>query len=263
MLLQVICLVLLSSSSKTHETVFAGATAELTGNFNERYSHLRSYFSLRETNQLLAEENARLRNQLSSNFELINNRKIQGTDTTVVDTLGRYRKYTYLPAAVVGNTYTLQNNYLVLERGSAQGIKKGMSVIGSNGIVGVVVEVTDNYSKVMSLLHHNSKVSAMLKKDNSAGSIEWDGVDPSYLILHNVTKSAKIANGDSVVTSTYSANYPSHLLIGTVAGIIPDPSSNFYTLKIKTATNFYTIQFVNVIENTRFAERIQLENTTK
>lgn len=263
MLLQVVCLVLLSSSSKTHETVFAGFTAELTGNLNERYSHLRSYFSLRETNQLLAAENARLRNQLSSNFELLNNRKIQGTDSTVVDTLGRYRKYTYLPAAVVGNTYTLQNNYLMLERGSAQGVKKGMSVIGSNGIVGIVVEVTDNYSKVMSLLHHNSKVSAMLKKDNSAGSIEWDGVDPSYLILRNVTKSAKIANGDSVVTSTYSANYPSHLLIGTVAGIIPDPSSNFYTLKVKTATNFFTIQFVNVIENTRFAERIQLENTTK
>ncbi|MFK5073221.1 rod shape-determining protein MreC, partial [Klebsiella pneumoniae] len=126
-----------------------------------------------------------------------------------------------------------------------------------------VVEVIDNYSKVMSLLHHNSKVSAMLKKDNSAGSIEWDGVDPSYLILRNVTKSAKITNGDSVVTSTYSANYPSHLLIGTVAGIIPDPSSNFYTLKVKTATNFFTIQFVNVIENTRFAERMQLENTTK
>ncbi|MBX9779508.1 MAG: rod shape-determining protein MreC [Chitinophagaceae bacterium] len=263
LLLQVICLVLLSSSSKTHETVFAGFTAELTGNLNERYSHLRSYFSLRETNQLLADENARLRNQLSSNFALPNNRKIQGTDTTVVDTLGRYRKYTYLPASVVGNTYTLQNNYLILERGSTQGVKKGMSVLGPNGIVGIVVEVTDNYSKVMSLLHHNSKVSAMLKKDNSAGSIEWDGVDPSYLILRNVTKSAKIANGDSVVTSTYSANYPSHLLIGTVAGIIPDPSSNFYTLKVKTATNFFTIQFVNVIENTRFAERIQLENTTK
>lgn len=263
MLLQVICLVLLSSSSKTHETVFAGFTAELTGNLNERYSNLRSYFNLRETNRLLAEENARLRNQLSSNFELPNNRKIQGTDTTVVDSLGRFRKYTYLPAMVAGNTYTLQNNYLILNRGALQGVKKGMSVIGSNGIVGVVVEVIDNYSKVMSLLHHNSKVSAMLKKDNSAGSIEWDGVDPSYLILRNVTKSAKITNGDSVVTSTYSANYPSHLLIGTVAGIIPDPSSNFYTLKVKTATNFFTIQFVNVIENTRFAERMQLENTTK
>ncbi|WP_457831792.1 rod shape-determining protein MreC, partial [Staphylococcus aureus] len=84
---------------------------------------------------------------------LPNNRKIQGTDTTVVDTLGRYRKYTYLPASVVGNTYTLQNNYLILERGSTQGVKKGMSVLGPNGIVGIVVEVTDNYSKVMSLLH--------------------------------------------------------------------------------------------------------------
>jgi rod shape-determining protein MreC len=263
LLLQVACLVLLSSSSKTHETVFAGATNELTGNLNERYSNLRSYFHLRETNRLLAEENARLRNQLPSNFATANNQKVQGIDTTITDTLGRFRKYTYLPAMVAGNTYALQNNYLIIERGALQSVKKGMSVVGSNGIIGVVVEVTDNYSKVMSLLHHNSKVSAMLKKDNSAGSIEWDGADPSYLLMRNVTKSAKVTNGDSVVTSTYSANYPSNLLIGTVAGIIPDPSSNFYTLKIKTATNFYTIQFVNVIENTRFAERLQLENSTK
>jgi rod shape-determining protein MreC len=261
--LQVACLVLLSSSSQTHQTVFAETTGELTGNINERYSNLRSYFTLRETNRLLAAENARLRNQLPNNFEWPNTQKIQRVDTAVIDTLGRFRKYTYLPAIVAGNTYTLQNNYLILERGALQAVKKGMSVVGTNGIVGVVVEVTDNYSKVMSLLHHNSKVSAMLKKDNSAGSIEWDGADPSYLLMRNVTKSAKITNGDSVITSTYSANYPSHLLIGMVAGIIPDPSSNFYTLKIKTATNFYTIQFVNVVENTRFNERLQLDNSVK
>lgn len=255
--------ILLTTSSKTHETFFASAANEVTGNLNSRYSTLRSYFTLSETNRQLAEENARLRNQLSANFQVPDSSRIQGRDTTVRDTLGRFRKYTFLPARVIGNTYTLQNNYLMLERGALQGVHKGMAVTGPSGIVGVVVESTDNISKVMSLLHRNSKVSAMLKKDNTAGSIEWDGTDPSYLILKNVTKSAKVAKGDTVLTSTYSSNFPSHLMVGTVAAINADPSSNFYTLKIKTATNFFNLQFVNVIENVRYTEQIQLENSGK
>jgi rod shape-determining protein MreC len=50
-------------------------------------------------------------------------------------------------------------------------------------------------------------------------------------------------------------------MVGTVASIVEDPSSNFYTLKIKTATNFFSIQYVYLVENVRFAEQVQLENT--
>ena len=262
-LLQVVAIVLLTSSSKTHETFFAGAANDVTGNINSRYSKLRSYFNLAETNRLLAEENAKLRNELPSSFLSADSLRLTVKDTAVNDTLGRPRKYSFLPARVIGNTYTLQNNYLMLERGTLQGVKKGMAVTGPSGIVGVVVESTDHISRVMSLLHRNSKVSAMLKKDNISGSIEWDGADPSYLLFKNVTKSAKVAKGDTVVTSTYSANFPSQLIVGTVASITAEPSSNFYTLKIKTATNFFTIQFVNVIENVRYTEQMQLENSGK
>ncbi len=136
-----------------------------------------------------------------------------------------------------------------------------MAVNGPEGIVGVVVETSPNISKVMSLLHRNSKVSAMLKKDNNAGTIEWDGTDPSFLTMRNVSKGAKVAKGDTILTSTYSANFPSHLMIGTVAGISSESSSNFYTLKIKTATNFFSIQYVYLIQNARYAEQVQIEKT--
>lgn len=259
LLLQVVAIVLLSNASKTHEAFFSSAVNSLTGNFNQGYNNLRGYFGLRETNRLLAEENARLRNMLTANFEAPDSTKTTFTDTTHRDTLGRSRKFTYLPARVIGNTYTLQTNFLTLERGSSQGIRKGMAVTSPSGIVGVVVETSANFSRVMSLLHRNSKVSAMLKKDNSTGTIEWDGTDPHYLIMRNVTKGAKVANGDTILTSTYSANFPSHLVIGTVAGISSEAASNFYTLKIKTATNFFNVQYVYVIENTRYAEQVQLE----
>ncbi len=259
LLLQVFAIILLSSSSKTHQSFLASGANEVTGVINHQYSGLRDYFNLKETNRQLAEENARLRNQLADNFLIVEKGKKIFVDSLIRDSLGRYRKYTYLPAKVIGNTVTLQTNFLFVERGTNQGAKKGMAVYGPEGIVGVVVETGPNISKVMSLLHRNSKVSAMLKKDNNSGSIEWDGTDPSYLTLKNITKSAKVSKGDTVVTSTYSANFPSRLMVGTVAEISSESASNFYTLKIKTATNFSSIQYLYLIENVRYSEQVQLE----
>lgn len=261
LLLEIACIVLLSNSSKTHQVFFSAASNEVTGKFDKQYNNWRYYFSLKETNAQLVAENARLRNLLPSNFQAIDISKKIMIDSTVRDSLGKIRKYTLFPAKVIGNTVTLQTNYLTLERGSLQGVKKGMAVIGSDGIVGVVVIVSENNSRVMSLLHRNSRVSAMLKKDNIAGSIEWDGVDPNFLLLKNIPKSAKVAKGDSVLTSTYSANFPSHLLIGTVNSVVADATSNFYTLKVKTATNFFSIQYVYLVENLRYAEQTAIEST--
>ncbi len=261
LLLEIACIVLLSNSSKTHQVFFTSASNELTGRFDNQYNNWRYYFSLKETNQLLVEENVRLRNLLPENFQATDSSKKTKIDSLVRDSLGKIRKYSLLSAKVIGNTVTLQTNFLTLERGSLQGVKKGMAVISSSGIVGVVVAVSENNSRVMSLLHRNSRVSAMLKKDNNSGSIEWDGADPSYLILKNIPKSSKVVKGDTVLTSTYSANFPSHLLIGTINSVVEDPSSNFYTLKVKTSTNFFSIQYVYLVENSRYAEQIAIEST--
>jgi len=256
-------MVLLSNSSKTHQVFFSEMAEESTGKFTKQYNNWRYYFSLKETNQQLVEENARLRNMLPSNFQRPDSSYKILVDSLMKDSLGRSRKYQIMPAKVIGNTITLQNNYITLERGSLQGVKKGMAVMGSAGIVGVVVAVSENNAKVMSLLHRNSRVSAMLKKDNNAGSIEWDGADPSYLIMKNIPKSAKVNKGDTVLTSTYSANFPSHLMVGTVYNIVEDASSNFFTLKVKTATNFFALQYVYLVNNAGYTEQMNIENSTE
>ena len=156
----------------------------------------------------------------------------------------------------MGNTFTLQKNYIVIERGSKQGIKKDMAAISPDGsIVGVVVEVNENYSTIMSLLHRNSKVSAMLKRDKIAGSIEWDGADPNILVLKNISKSAAPKVGDTVITSPYSSNFPAQLMVGRVTTVIQDPSSNFLTLNVKAGTNFFNLEYVYLVENRRMEDQ--------
>jgi rod shape-determining protein MreC len=99
----------------------------------------------------------------------------------------------------------------------------------------------------------------MLKKGNIAGSVEWDGKDPQFLTLKNIPKTVKITKGDSVLTSTYSANFPSHVMVGRVHNITDDASSNFYTIKVRTSTNFFSIQYVHIVENVQWEEQRRLE----
>ena len=259
LVLQIIAIVFLVKYNKTHEAVYAGIANEVTGKVNEQYNKVQYYFQLKQTNKQLAEENAELRNLLASNFEGPDTARKRYIDSVIVDTVKGFRKFTWLPAKVVGNTTASQMNYITLHRGSLQGVKKDMAVIGPKGVVGIVIETSDNYSRVMSLLHQNSKVSSMLKKGNVAGSVEWDGEDPRFLTLKNIPKSIEVLKGDSVLTSTYSANFPSHILLGTVQSITADPSSNFYTIKVKSSTNFFSIQYVNIVENLQWEEQRRLE----
>lgn len=251
---------MLSSYSKSHETFFGEWSNQVTGNINRYYNNWAYFFDLKATNAKLIEENALLRNQLAQNFVAFDTTKKAGTLILRKDSLEKIRKFYYYPAKVVGNTFTLQKNYITIERGALQGIKKDMAAISPDGsIVGVVVEVNDNYSKIMSLLHRNSKVSAMLKRDKVAGSIEWDGADPNMLTLKNISKSAAPKLGDTVLTSPYSSNFPAQLMIGKVTKINQDPSSNFLTLSVQSATNFFTLEYIYLVENKRMADQKAVE----
>jgi rod shape-determining protein MreC len=237
---------------------------EATGWVDKQYNGVETYFRLKTENRKLVEENNALRNMLASNFSGSDTSRTFFVDSLIRDTTGKVRKFTWLPAKVINNSISSQTNYITLERGSAQGVKKGMAVVApGNSIVGVVVSTSENYSVVMSVLHRNSKVSSMLKKDKNAGTLEWDGKDPLVLTLRNIPKSAKVVKGDTVLTSQYSSVFPYGLMVGTVAAIEADPSSNFFTLKIRPATNFSAIQYVYLVDNLLFAEQKQLEDEIK
>jgi rod shape-determining protein MreC len=123
--------------------------------------------------------------------------------------------------------------------------------------------VSENFSTAMILLNRQFKTNAKLKKGGERGSVEWDGKDPQYVFLKDIPRSAAVANGDTVMTSELSSIFPPNIMVGTVNAIINDKSSNFYTLKLKTSTNFYSVFYVYVIEDLYRGERLQLQQETK
>jgi len=262
--LQVLSLWFLFNYNRFHRAKGMGMANELTGWVNSKFNKVEDYFTLNQENKRLNRYNDSLLNLLAGNFAHRDSSVILASDSLAFDTSGTYRRYVFRPAIVVYNTVSSVRNYIQINRGSGQGIKDNMAVIGSDGsAVGVVVNVSANFSQVMSLLHVKSAVSVALKKTGDIGTIEWDGKDPRYLIMKKVPKTIDLKKGDTILTSPVSFNFPPGYMIGTIADFKLDNTSGMYFLKIKTAANFYNLQQVHVIGNTEYKEQTLLNTETR
>jgi rod shape-determining protein MreC len=263
LLLQVTALSFLFRYNKYHEAAFMSVAGEFTGSLNQRYSKVEYYFRLNKINEQLAAENLRLNQMIRENYERVGGNEKMVLDTVQTDSLREIRKYTWLGAKVVGSTVNTQVNFITIHRGLLQDVRPNMGVVSPQGIVGTVVNVSDNYASVMTLLHRQYKVVVKIKNGGERGTVEWDGVNPMFVTLKDIPKSAKLKVGDSVVTSPTSSLFPGNLMVGTIAEIADDQSSNFYTLKVRPATNFFNIEYVYVIANAQYIEQKRLEDSTR
>lgn len=264
LILQVVSLWFLFSYNRFHRARFLGVANEVTGSVNTQYNKLEDFFAMKEENRRLNKLNDSLLNLLPGNFARHDTSAREFRDSIPYDTSGHYRRYTYYPATVVYNTVNAQKNYFQLNRGSAQGIKDNMAVISSDGkAVGIVVNVSANFAQAMSLLHIQNSVSASLKRSGDFGTAEWDGKDPRYLQLRRIPKSVEVKQGDTVLTSPVSYNFPPGCMVGTVEGIALDNTTGMYILKVKTAANFLSLQQVHVIGNADYDEQIKLNQESR
>lgn len=264
LILQVVALWFLFNYNRFHHAKFLGVANEITGQINSKFNKVEDYFSLKEENNRVHRLNDSLLNLQASSYMKRDTGLQMIQDSIAYDTSGRYRRYYLRSATVVYNTVSSQKNYIQLNRGSNQGIKDNMAVINSDGsAVGVVVNVSPNFCQVMSLLHVQNTVSASIKRSGDFGTIEWDGKDPRYLYLKKMPKSIEIKNGDTVITSKVSFNFPPGYIVGTVTDVKLDNTIGMYLLKVKTAANFYNLQQVHIVENIDRDEQIKLFDETK
>lgn len=238
------------------------AAGEITGSIQTQYSKVENYFNLKKENEDLRKKLTELQNNLSENFQVADTTSRLVVDTVAIDTSGTKRRYVYLDAQVVNNSISQPNNFITVHRGTKQGIEPGMVVLSPNGVVGVVLDATENFSTVMSMLHKQSRISARLKKTGESGKIEWDGANPRRVQFKDIPKSVKVNKGDTVITSQYS-DFPPGIMIGIIEKIILEQSTNNYLLQVKPSTDFSRIQNVFVVKNLQRAEQLELENRLK
>jgi rod shape-determining protein MreC len=255
---------MLFTYNRYHHTIYSAVANEVTGKISRQYNNIEYYFQLKRTNDSLVKANEQLYNRLKQDFEMPDTVNKIAVDTITIDTLQKQRKYLYMQAKVISTSINQPNNYIELHRGSKQGLYADMGVIDpNNAVIGTIMEVSENYAVVMSLLHAQSNLSARLKKSGETGTVIWDGKQPDILILKDISKAVKINRGDTIITSGFSDKFPPGLLIGFVKDIINDKTSSTYTVRIKPAANFENLQYSYVIDNFQKEEPRQLLKKVK
>jgi rod shape-determining protein MreC len=220
------------------------------------------YFGLRKMNDSLINENAMLRkrfDQLRSvdtlKDSLVHIKIAQDTALHIV----KYADFVYQTARVINNSTNASDNYVTINRGSADGVKKNMAVISGTGIVGRVEYVSAHYASVLSLLSAKIKVSAKLKNGTN-GFVIWDEKGPDILTMIDIPQQDTVRKGDSIYTNNYSY-FPPDVLIGTVVKTEVDKKKGLQILFLRSATNFHNLQYVYVVDNKMASERKMVEDS--
>jgi len=222
------------------------------------------YFNLGEQNYALAKENAELKQLLSKRELQLQTMVVDTLSNTLLDTLGggRVSRYKYLVAKAINNTISLPNNYMTLDKGSADGIRAGMGVVSPSGIVGKVLLCSEHYSTVNSLLHSAFSPAVAIKGSNATGNLKWNGNDPKVINLEHIARHLKPKVGDTVLTSNTSNIFPAGLPVGKIKKVTIRDNDTFYNLEVDLATDFSTIGFVYLIDNRLQKETNMLEDST-
>ena len=214
------------------------------------------YFRLKAENEHLAAENAMLRAQLASSYISYNDSVFEVNDTVYK------QRYSYTDAQVIKNSYGKVKNYMMINKGYNQGVKMDMAVISPQGIVGVVVGCTQNFSTIMPVLHVDSRNSVKLKRTNSTGSLVWEGGDFRYATVLDIPTTYQLHKNDTIVTSGLSNDFPEGIAVGYIDEFESYQGSGFYKIKVRLATDFNTLNHVYVVDNHFKAEQDTLLNRT-
>ena len=263
-LLEVVSLVLVYRNNAYQRNIMSGSANVVAGSILSLSGNFLSYLNLREVNKDLLERNGQLELQV---LELRDELEMLTSDTTgmsgfVADSVSRF-PYSFILAGVVNNSVTRMFNYITVNKGKLDGVKPDMGVICERGVVGIVSDVSDHFAVIIPLLNPKLRLSCKVLGSGYFGSLNWDGRDAEYANLEELPRHVRFEKGDTIVTSGYSAVFPSGIIVGSVADFEKQRDDNFYSLQVKLSTDFQTLNNVLIIENFYQDERLNIEQEAK
>jgi rod shape-determining protein MreC len=226
----------------------------VAGGLQDLFGVIPNYFSLREENRLLREQNLTLADEVNrlreSRLENIRLRRLLG--------LKEHPVFQYLSARVVGTKNEALRNTITIDVGADDGVHVNMPVVTDNGLVGKVNSVSSKYAVVQVLLHKDVRVSARVERSRVNGIIRWIG--GRALLLANVPSSFDVQTGDVVITSEFSSIFPSGIRIGVVSRIRSIPGELFKGVDVTPGVDFDRLEEVFVALHTPDSSRVAIDH---
>lgn len=257
LILETFAIILSINSNERRYAIAMNSSNRITSAVYTGVFQMKEYLDLRYQNKKLLEENARLKNSLLSA------KRLDTAGYHVVHDTVLLQQYTYLSGKVIKNSILKKNNYITINKGSKHGVEQDMAVVSPVGVVGIITNVSKNNSVALSILNSKIGISAKIKKNNYYGSVVWEGRDYRQVKLEGIPNHTKIAIGDTIVTSGYSAIFPEGILIGKITDFEKNNQDNFYTIHVLLSENFKKTKNVYLIKNLLRKEQLQLQDETQ
>ena len=245
-LIEIISITLLIQNNNYQANKIITFSTKYTSVIYNYKSALSDYLSLKETNNYLKEENAKLYTLLKKNEHFI--------DSTLIIN----KKFNYIATKVINNSIKNRNNFITLNKGRRHGIKNGMGVITNKGVIGIVHSVSNNYALVLSLLHKKSATGIFLKKNMHTGILKWKGADYRTVMINDLPTHIPLSYGDTIITNSYSNIYPEGINIGTITNFTRT-EYGFYKVNVSLFEDFNNLKYVYVVYSNQSNEQIILE----
>lgn len=231
----------------------AAFNAWVSGYINEGTS----YFELKQVNENLVAQNKKLMEQVYGKqyAKYPQFRKVH-------DTLGGGQIYTFVDGNVVYNSIIREDNYFTIDRGRRDGVTPKMGVIAPNGIAGIVINTTNDYALVQSILSVNKiRINAALKNTDYFGTLTWKGEDARVMHLADIPKYVPLKVGDTVITDGKSSIFPQGVIVGKVSGFQVDSKTGFWDISVELNEKLGQLNKVYVVKNLKKAQIEKIQDT--
>lgn len=233
------------------------ATSNMVHGFQDISLNFREVDELQARNRELQElvdalliENVRLREAEIENVTLRAQLEFKQANPT----------YELVSATVIGRDPNTLINALILDRGSDDGLKPGMPVVTSQGLVGRISEVTGPSSKVLLITDPSSSVNALIQSSRATGVVQ--GQLAGRPRMKYIPQEEEIDVGDIVLTSGLGGSFPNRIVIGQVVDVERRDIELFQSAEIRTSAPLESLEMVMIIRNFTAIDFSQLDEET-
>ena len=224
----------LYNSSGLHYTKIGNISISVAGFSAKKINNIKSYFNLINENKFLKEENLILKknefNYSSNNVE----------SESLIPNI--------VLANVIKNTIKNKKNFILIDKGANDGISLDSGVINSSGIVGIINNISPDYSSIISILNTDLKINVMVKRLSTIGSLSWDGSNPKRMSLSDIPTSNQIKIGDTIITGGMSFYFPKGIPIGIISSYETNDTEGYFDVEVSLFNNFSSLNNVYVID---------------
>ena len=256
-LLEVLSFVLLFHYNSYQGSVWFSSANAVSGKVFEWNASVTQYFSLVDVNKTLTERNIYLERQVEQLTEQLEK---AGRDSTEIERMQTsvLKDCNTIPAKVVSCSLNKLNNFITIDKGYADGVRKDMGVVCGTGVVGIVYLVSEHYSVLIPVLSSVSNISCTIRSRGYFGYLHWKGGSPEEAYIDDIPRHARFKLGDVIVTSGYSSVFPPGIVVGKIKHVYNSANGLSYRLKITLSTDFGRLRDVCVINDKEMDRKLEI-----